>query len=66
MSNNRVVHFEIPANEAKALTNFYNELFGWKFQLVGCGRRHHGSGREYLRSLGADEEVDSALRRTDR
>jgi len=34
MSNNRVVHFEIPANEPKVLTNFYRELFGWKFQLA--------------------------------
>jgi uncharacterized protein len=32
MSNNRVVHFEIPANEPQALTGFYAELFGWKFQ----------------------------------
>jgi predicted enzyme related to lactoylglutathione lyase len=34
MSNNRVVHFEIPANEPEALTKFYTELFGWKFQLA--------------------------------
>jgi predicted enzyme related to lactoylglutathione lyase len=33
MSKNRVVHFEIPANEPKALTKFYRDLFGWKFQL---------------------------------
>jgi predicted enzyme related to lactoylglutathione lyase len=32
MRNNRVVHFEIPANQPEALTKFYNELFGWKFQ----------------------------------
>lgn len=32
MSNNRIVHFEIPANEPAALTKFYGELFGWKFQ----------------------------------
>ena len=32
MANNRVVHFEIPANEPEALTKFYSELFGWKFQ----------------------------------
>jgi predicted enzyme related to lactoylglutathione lyase len=32
MSNNRVVHFEIPANEPKVLTKFYAELFGGKFQ----------------------------------
>jgi uncharacterized protein len=32
MSNNRVVHFEIPANDPGALTRFYNSLFGWKFQ----------------------------------
>lgn len=29
--NNRVVHFEIPANEPEALTRFYGDLFGWKF-----------------------------------
>jgi uncharacterized protein len=32
MRSNRVVHFEIPANQPEALTKFYNELFGWKFQ----------------------------------
>jgi len=31
MSKNRV-HFEIPANDPKALNNFYSKLFGWKFQ----------------------------------
>jgi hypothetical protein len=32
MANNRVVHFEIPAHEPQALTRFYGELFGWKFE----------------------------------
>jgi predicted enzyme related to lactoylglutathione lyase len=32
MRNNRVVHFEIPANQPEALTRFYSEVFGWKFQ----------------------------------
>jgi len=31
MTNNRVVHFEIPANNPVALTEFYGELFGWSF-----------------------------------
>jgi hypothetical protein len=32
MRNNRVVHFEIPANQPESLTKFYSEVFGWKFQ----------------------------------
>jgi predicted enzyme related to lactoylglutathione lyase len=32
MANNRVVHFEIPANQPEALTRFYGDLFGWKFR----------------------------------
>jgi len=32
MANNRIVHFEIPANQPEALTQFYSGLFGWKFQ----------------------------------
>lgn len=32
MANNRIVHFEIPANQPEALTQFYSSLFGWKFQ----------------------------------
>ncbi len=32
MANNRIVHFEIPANQPEALTKFYGDLFGWKFQ----------------------------------
>jgi predicted enzyme related to lactoylglutathione lyase len=32
MANNRVVHFEIPADDPQALTEFYGTLFGWSFQ----------------------------------
>ena len=32
MATNRVCHFEIPAGKPEALTKFYSELFGWKFQ----------------------------------
>src|SRR3990172_8854724 len=32
MANNRIVHFEIPANQPEALTKFYSDLFGWKFE----------------------------------
>ncbi len=32
MANNRVVHFEIPANQPAELTKFYGDLFGWTFQ----------------------------------
>lgn len=30
--NNRVVHFEIPANEPESLTAFYEKTLGWTFQ----------------------------------
>ncbi len=32
MANNRIVHFEIPADQPEALTKFYTDLFGWQFQ----------------------------------
>ena len=32
MANNRIVHFEIPANQPEGLAKFYSDLFGWKFQ----------------------------------
>lgn len=32
MADSRIVHFEIPANQPEALTQFYGNLFGWKFQ----------------------------------
>lgn len=31
MASNRIVHFEIPANQPEELTRFYGTLFGWKF-----------------------------------
>jgi predicted enzyme related to lactoylglutathione lyase len=31
MASNRIVHFEIPANQPEVLTKFYCDLFGWKF-----------------------------------
>ena len=38
MANNRVVHFEIPAHQPEALTQFYSDLFGWKFRKAPiCG-----------------------------
>jgi predicted enzyme related to lactoylglutathione lyase len=49
MANNRVVHFEIPANEPAALAKFYGELFGWNFQKAPM------PGLEYwLADTGAD------------
>jgi hypothetical protein len=32
MANNRVVHFEIPAENPVQLARFYADLFGWKFE----------------------------------
>lgn len=32
MATNRIVHFEIPADQPDALTEFYSDLFGWSFQ----------------------------------
>ena len=49
MANNRVVHFEIPANQPEDLTKFYSGLFGWKFQKASI------PGPEYwLCDTGAD------------
>jgi predicted enzyme related to lactoylglutathione lyase len=31
MANNRIIHFEIPANKPEPLTKFYGSLFGWTF-----------------------------------
>lgn len=49
MSYNRVVHFEIPANEPGPLTEFYAQVFGWKFEKAPL------PGPEYwLATTGAD------------
>ncbi len=32
MVTQTVVHFEIPASDAERLSQFYTEVFGWKFQ----------------------------------
>src|ERR1700722_8969028 len=50
MASNRVVHFEIPANQPEALTKFYSELFGWKFQ-----RSPHAPLEYWLCETGSDE-----------
>jgi len=44
MASNRVVDFEIPANQPAALTKFYSDLFGWNF---------HGSGPRLSRAATA-------------
>ncbi len=30
-----VVHFEMPAEDSKRMTNFYSETFGWQAQMWG-------------------------------
>jgi uncharacterized protein len=32
--NHTIVHFEIPADDPNKLSEFYNELFGWKIEQV--------------------------------
>jgi uncharacterized protein len=32
---NRVVHFEIPANEPEKVMDFFKKTFGWQFQQFG-------------------------------
>jgi predicted enzyme related to lactoylglutathione lyase len=34
MALNRIVHFEIPADQPEKLSTFYGELFGWRFQKI--------------------------------
>jgi predicted enzyme related to lactoylglutathione lyase len=41
MATNRIVHFEIPAEQPELLTKFYADLFGWQFQKAPI------SGPEY-------------------
>jgi predicted enzyme related to lactoylglutathione lyase len=55
--NNRVVHFEIPAENPQRLVNFYEELFGWKIQKF--------EGADYwLAQTGEEGEpgIDGAIR----
>jgi hypothetical protein len=32
---NPVVHFEMPANDLKRMSDFYTKVFGWKSQMLG-------------------------------
>jgi uncharacterized protein len=52
----RVVHFEIPVNDADRARTFYESVFGW--QLAGWGE-----GGYWLATTGPDEErgIDGAL-----
>jgi uncharacterized protein len=34
MANQRIVHFELPADQPEELAQFYRELFGWQIQKV--------------------------------
>jgi predicted enzyme related to lactoylglutathione lyase len=50
MASNRVVHFEIPADQPEALMKFYGDLFGWKFQ-----KSPHAPTEYWLCDTGSDE-----------
>jgi len=53
---NRIVHFEIPANQPAALTKFYGDLFGWKFQ------KFETPGPEYwLCDTGEGQGINGAI-----
>jgi uncharacterized protein len=32
---NPVVHFEMPAKDRKRMAEFYSDVFGWKYQMLG-------------------------------
>jgi uncharacterized protein len=56
MANNRIVHFEIPAHQPQALTQFYSEMFGWTFQ------KFDAPGPEYwLCKTGTGPGIDGAV-----
>ena len=48
---NRVVHFEIPADDPPSLTKFYGDLFGWSFQKSPSA----GDAEYWLCETGNDE-----------
>lgn len=57
MANNRIVHFEIPANEPEPLTEFYAALFGWTFQKAPLPGMDY-----YLCATGKDSPgIDGAI-----
>ena len=37
---NRVVHFEIQADDTDRAIKFYSEVFGWQFQDAGMGEKY--------------------------
>ncbi len=47
---NRVVHFEIYANDAERAKLFYQQVFGWKFE------KYEGNGWEYWMVMTAEPE----------
>ena len=56
MASNRVVHFEIPANNPEPLAQFYSGLFGWQFQKAPF------DGPEYwLQSGGEGAGINGAI-----
>ena len=38
---NPVVHFEMPAEDRKRMTDFYTKLFGWKTEQLGEDMRNY-------------------------
>ena len=65
MVTKTVVHFEIPANDPEALSKFYSEVFGWKFQkapmeemdywLISTGPRGKSVGGGMYKKTQPDE-----------
>ncbi len=57
--SNRVVHFEIPVNDIDRSIQFYEKIFGWKFQKWG------GPAEYYTISTGAKDQpgIDGGLLR---
>ena len=42
---NPVVHFEIPYENPERVTQFYEQVFGWRTQMLGAGMNNYISAR---------------------
>ena len=59
---NRVVHFEIQADDLERAQKFYEQVFGWKFQVMGA---EYGAYRVIETGPGPDEMAKGNVKMED-
>ena len=60
---NPVIHFEMPAEDKKRMSNFYTNVFGWQTQQMGAGFFDPAGSQQRLRQSKPVERITFSVKK---